>query len=158
MQCPFCHAADTKVTDSRSVGGDQVRRRRECLLCLERFTTYETVEFSFPLLVKRDGSRVQFKLDSLKRGLLRALEKRPVCTEAIDGAINRLVCRLRNHGEREFETRILGEWAMEELRQLDEVAYVRFASVYRRFQDIDEFHQEITRLKAEEKTKETGEV
>jgi transcriptional repressor NrdR len=151
MQCPFCHAADTKVTDSRVAGeGGQVRRRRECLVCLERFTTYENIEYNYPLLVKRDGSRVQFKLENLKRGLLRAMEKRPVSTEAIEAGINRLLSRLRNLGERELETRVLGEWVMAELRNLDEVAYLRFASVYRRFQDIHEFNQEIARLQAGE--------
>lgn len=151
MQCPFCRAVDTKVIDSRLVGeGDQVRRRRECVDCLERFTTYETVEFSYPRVVKRDGSRVQFKIEKLKAGILRALEKRPVSTEALDKAIHRILCHLRALGDREVETEVLGKWVMAELRLLDEVAYVRFASVYRRFQDIQEFNREIARLKAGE--------
>jgi len=148
MQCPFCRADDTKVIDSRLVGdGDQIRRRRECINCTERFTTYETIELSLPRLIKRDGSCVQFREEKLRAGLLRALEKRPIRTEQVDSAINRILKRLRAAGEREIETKVLGEWVMAELRALDEIAYVRFASVYRRFQDIDEFQTEITRLK-----------
>ena len=152
MRCPFCRAAETKVTDSRLVSeGDQVRRRRECIVCTERFTTYETIELSFPRIVKRDGSRVQFRIEKLKSGILRALEKRPVSTEAVDKAVNRILFRLHSLGERELETKLLGEWVMTELQNLDEIAYVRFASVYRRFQDIQEFNREIARLQQEEK-------
>lgn len=148
MQCPFCQAEDTKVIDSRLNGeGDQVRRRRECILCSERFTTYETIELSLPRLVKRDGSCVQFREEKLRGGILRSLEKRPVRTEQVDAAITRVLNHLRASGEREIETRVLGEWVMSELRALDEVAYVRFASVYRRFQDVDEFKDEIARLR-----------
>jgi len=148
MQCPFCHADDTKVIDSRLVGeGEQVRRRRECISCTERFTTYETIELILPRLLKRDGSCVQFSEEKLRAGLLRALEKRPVRTDQVDAAIKRILHRLRATGEREIETKVLGEWVMAELRALDEIAYVRFASVYRRFQDIEEFQAEIFRLK-----------
>jgi transcriptional repressor NrdR len=148
MRCPFCQTEDTKVIDSRLGGdGDQVRRRRECIICQERFTTYETIELSFPRLVKRDGSCVQFREEKLRGGILRSLEKRPVRTEQVDAAVTRILNRLRASGEREIETRVLGEWVMAELRALDEVAYVRFASVYRRFQDIDEFGEEIARLR-----------
>jgi len=151
MLCPFCRAQDTKVIDSRLAGeGDEVRRRRECISCAERFTTYEVIELSLPRLVKRDGSCVQFREDKLRAGILRALEKRPVKTENVDAAINRIKQRLRASGEAEIETRILGEWVMAELRALDEVAYLRFASVYRRFQDIGEFQQEIKRLQTDE--------
>ncbi len=146
MQCPFCRADDTKVIDSRLVN-DQVRRRRECINCNERFTTYEIVEVILPRLIKRDGSCVQFREDKLRAGMLRALEKRPVRTELLDAAVNRLLNRLRASGEREIETKELGEWVMAELKVLDEIAYVRFASVYRRFQDVDEFQTEIVRLK-----------
>jgi len=147
MQCPFCRTNDTKVIDSRLVGeGNEVRRRRECIVCEERFTTYETIELSLPRVVKRDGSCVQFREEKLRAGILRALEKRPVRTELVDASINRIMYRLRALGEREIETKILGEWVMTELRALDEVAYVRFASVYRRFQDVNEFQQEIARL------------
>jgi len=151
MHCPFCHASDTKVIDSRLVGeGDQVRRRRECTetSCTGRFTTYETVELSLPRLIKRDGSCVQFKEEKLRAGILRALEKRPVRTEQVDEALHRIMYRLRAAGERELETSLLGEWVMTELRALDEVAYVRFASVYRRFQDVSEFYQEIEKLQS----------
>ncbi|MDB6096350.1 MAG: transcriptional regulator NrdR [Francisellaceae bacterium] len=148
MQCPFCHVIDTKVIDSRLSGeGAEVRRRRECIECNERFTTYEVVELVMPRLVKRDGSCVAFKEEKLKSGLLRALEKRPVRQEQVDGLVARLIYRLRALGEREIETRVLGEWVMSELKTLDEVAYVRFASVYRRFQDINEFQEEILNLK-----------
>jgi transcriptional repressor NrdR len=148
MQCPFCRVDETKVIDSRLVGeGEQVRRRRECISCGERFTTYETIELSLTRVLKRDGSCVQFREEKLRAGILRALEKRPVRTEQVDAAVNRLLKRLRASGEREIETRVIGEWVMAELRALDEIAYVRFASVYRRFQDIDEFQAEIDSLK-----------
>jgi len=148
MQCPFCRADDTKVIDSRLGGdGDQVRRRRECINCTERFTTYETIELSLPRLLKRDGSCVQFREEKLRLGMLRALEKRPVHTEQVDAAMNRILKRLAASDEREISTQALGEWVMTELRALDEIAYVRFASVYRRFQDVDEFEKEIARLK-----------
>jgi transcriptional repressor NrdR len=151
MQCPFCHADDTKVIDSRLIAdGEQVRRRRECISCAERFTTYETIELSLPRLIKRDRSCVQFREEKLRSGILRALEKRPVRTDQVDAAVNRILCRLRAFGEREIETKVLGEWVMAELKALDEIAYVRFASVYRRFQDVNEFREEIARLKNDE--------
>src|SRR5471030_868631 len=128
MQCPFCRVDETKVIDSRLVGeGDQVRRRRECISCGERFTTYETIELSLTRVLKRDGSCVQFREEKLRAGILRALEKRPVRTEQVDAAVNRLLKRLRASGEREIETQVIGEWVMAELRVLDEIAYVRFA-------------------------------
>lgn len=148
MQCPFCRVDETKVIDSRLVvEGDQVRRRRECISCGERFTTYETIELSLTRVLKRDGSCVQFREEKLRAGILRALEKRPVRTEQVDAAVNRLLKRLRASGEREIETRVIGEWVMAELRALDQIAYIRFVSVYRRFKDIDEFQTEIDRLK-----------
>lgn len=147
MHCPFCGEADTKVIDSRLVGdGDQVRRRRECLSCRERFTTFEGAELIMPRVVKQDGSRVAFDEDKLREGLMKALEKRPVDIEAIEAAVNRIKFRLRSTGEREVKSRMIGEEVMYELRQLDKVAYVRFASVYRSFQDINEFKEEIERL------------
>jgi transcriptional repressor NrdR len=147
MHCPFCGADDTKVIDSRLVAdGDQVRRRRECLTCDERFTTFETAELVMPRIVKRDGSREPFNEEKLKSGLLRALEKRPVSTEAIEESLNRIVHRLRSTGERELASRVVGEEVMKELRRLDDVAYVRFASVYRRFEDVSEFQEEIRRM------------
>lgn len=152
MQCPFCQEIDTKVIDSRAVGGDgqQIRRRRECIGCEERFTTYETIELSLPRIQKKDGSFVQFKEDKIRAGILRALEKRPVKMEAVDQIINRIIYRLRATGEREVSTQLIGAWVMDELKALDAVAYVRFASVYRRFEDVEAFHTEIELLKATE--------
>jgi len=150
MRCPFCGGADTKVIDSRfSNEGDQIRRRRECLECQERFTTYETAELALPRMVKRDASREGFNEEKLRQGLLRALEKRPVSMEKVEEAVSRIKHRLRAFGEREVHTQALGEWVMEELRQIDHVAYVRFASVYRRFQDVQAFEAEIQRLRRE---------
>jgi transcriptional regulator NrdR len=150
MRCPFCDAPDTKVIDSRLANdGDAVRRRRECLTCSERFTTFEIAELVMPRMVKQSGVREPFNEDKLRAGFLRALEKRPVGTEAIEAAISRILHRLRSSGERELPTRLVGEWVMEELRELDEVAYVRFASVYRRFQDVNAFREEIERLQNE---------
>ncbi|WP_163835431.1 transcriptional regulator NrdR [Spartinivicinus ruber] len=148
MYCPFCGAHDTKVTDSRLVTeGNQIRRRRECLSCSERFTTYETVELVMPRLIKQDGSREPFDEDKLRGGMLRALEKRPVSMEQVEEAISRLKHRVRARGEREMESLLVGEMVMHELRKLDEVAYIRFASVYRQFKDLNEFREEIDRLK-----------
>ncbi len=147
MHCPFCGEADTKVIDSRLVAdGDQVRRRRECLSCKERFTTFETAELVMPRVVKQDGTRQPFDEDRLRSGMMKALEKRPVSIEEIEAAINRIKFRLRASGERELKSLVVGEEVMAELRQLDKVAYVRFASVYRSFQDINEFKEEIERL------------
>lgn len=148
MYCPFCSAQDTKVIDSRLVAdGVQIRRRRECLSCTERFTTFETAELVMPRLVKTDGTRQPFDEAKLRAGMLRALEKRPVSMEDLEAAISRICHRLRATGERELPARELGEFVMEELQQLDDVAYVRFASVYRSFQDISEFSAEVDRLK-----------
>ena len=150
MHCPFCNADDTKVIDSRLVAeGTQVRRRRECLTCSERFTTYESAELVMPRIVKQDGSREPFDEEKLRAGLLRALEKRPVSTERIEEAISRIEHRLRATGEREINSRMVGEEVMSALQELDEVAYIRFASVYRRFQDLTEFREEIERLEKE---------
>ena len=147
MHCPYCSAVDTKVIDSRLVAdGDSVRRRRECLSCGERFTTFETAQLAMPKVVKSNGSREPFDEEKLRRGLLRALEKRPVGDEAIDGVLNRVMHVLRSTGERELPSRRVGEEVVNELRDLDKVAYVRFASVYRSFQDISEFQAEIDRL------------
>lgn len=147
MHCPFCNHEETKVIDSRLAGeGHQVRRRRECLSCAERFTTFETAELVMPRLVKRDESREPFDEAKLRNGMVRALEKRPVGMEAVEAAIARITHGLQTMGEREIPSRLVGEMVMEELRRLDEVAYVRFASVYRSFQDITEFQDEIRRL------------
>ena len=147
MRCPFCGAQDTKVVDSRLANeGDQVRRRRECLLCAERFTTYESPELVMPRMEKSNGVREDFNVDKLRNGMLRALEKRPVSAEHIEQAVARIVHKLRTQGEREVKTSVLGEWVMSELRDLDQVAYVRFASVYRSFEDVNAFREEIDRL------------
>lgn len=147
MHCPFCSTDDTKVIDSRLVSaGHQVRRRRECLGCHERFTTFESAELVMPRIIKRDGSREPFNEEKMSNGLLRALEKRPVSTEEIDLAINRIKSKLRATGEREIPSEMLGNLIMDQLKELDKVAYVRFASVYRSFEDIREFGEEIARL------------
>ncbi len=148
MHCPFCGAEDTRVIDSRLTSdGSQVRRRRECTECNERFTTFETAELVMPRLVKSDGRREPFNEDKLRAGMQRALEKRPVETEAIENAVNRIMKRMRDTGDREIPSRRVGEWVMDELRDLDQVAYVRFASVYRAFEDVSAFQEEIERLR-----------
>jgi len=150
MHCPFCGANDTKVIDSRLVAeGEQVRRRRECLACEERFTTFETAELVMPRLIKHDGSRQPFDEEKLRAGMQRALEKRPVSIERLEAAIAHIKHKMRATGEREIKSRVLGELVMTELQKLDEVAYIRFASVYRRFQDLNEFREEIDRLSRE---------
>jgi transcriptional repressor NrdR len=150
MYCPFCGKQDTKVIDSRLASeGAQVRRRRECLDCGERFTTFESPELVMPRIIKGNGAREPFNEKKLIAGMMRALEKRPVESERVDAAINRLQHRLRASGEREIASRQLGEWVVNELRQLDQVAYVRFASVYRSFEDVKEFREEIERLESE---------
>jgi transcriptional repressor NrdR len=147
MHCPFCSADDTKVIDSRLVAdGDQVRRRRECTSCGERFTTFETAELVLPRIIKSDGVRQPFDEEKLRAGLMHSLQKRPVSIEKIDEAVNRILHRLRATGEREVKSRMVGEMVMDELKLLDSVAYVRFASVYRSFQDISEFRTEIEKL------------
>ncbi|MGD8378996.1 MAG: transcriptional regulator NrdR [Gammaproteobacteria bacterium] len=150
MHCPFCGHEETKVIDSRLASeGQQVRRRRECIGCSERFTTFETAELVMPRIIKRDGTRVPFDEGKLRVGLMRALEKRPVETEDVEAAVARIMHNMRALGEREVRSRQVGEWVMDELRQLDQVAYVRFASVYRSFQDVNAFREEIDRLQNE---------
>lgn len=158
MYCPFCNANDTKVIDSRLIReGNQTRRRRECPDCKERFTTYETAEFSLPRVIKRDGRRVPFSEDKLRAGILRALEKRPVSVEQVETALARILKKAMTCSEREVPSPQIGEWVMEELHELDQVAYIRFASVYRCFQNIDEFQREISRLtKHAERTETTS--
>ena len=149
MHCPFCSHSETKVIDSRLVAdGDQVRRRRECQECGERFTTFESAELLLPRVIKSNGSRQPFDEAKLRSGILRAIEKRPVSLERVELTINRIKHRLRATGEPEVNTLSVGELVMDELRDLDDVAYVRFASVYRSFQDINEFREEIARLDA----------
>lgn len=159
MHCPFCSDDDTKVIDSRLVSeGAQVRRRRECLSCRERFTTYEVAELVMPRVIKQNGNREPFDEDKLRGGFLRALEKRPVSVEAIEAEISHIKQKLRATGEREVNSRVLGELVMDSLKDLDKVAYVRFASVYRSFEDIAEFQAAIEGLQAEPERAAGGET
>tara|TARA_B110000305_G_scaffold114301_1_gene128562 strand:+ start:141 stop:614 length:474 start_codon:yes stop_codon:yes gene_type:complete len=147
MRCPFCGADDSKVIDSRlSAEADSIRRRRLCTDCTERFTTYETAELILPRLIKRDESRAIFDENKLRASFLRALEKRPVSIDAVDSAVKGIIHKLRATGEREIPSRLVGDWVMDALHKLDEVAYVRFASVYRSFQDVNAFREEIERM------------
>ncbi|SFD65577.1 transcriptional repressor NrdR [Thiohalospira halophila DSM 15071] len=147
MRCPFCGAADTRVVDSRlAQEGDAVRRRRACGECGERFTTFETAELTMPRIVKRDGSRETFDEAKLRAGIQHALEKRPVGADEVEAAVGRITRQLHSRGEREVSADLLGEWVMDELRAMDHVAYVRFASVYRSFEDIRAFRETIDRL------------
>lgn len=156
MRCPFCGAQDTRVIDSRlSQEGDQVRRRRECSECRERFTTYESAELNLPRVVKSNGSREPFREEKLRSGMLRALEKRPVGSDRIEAAINHIKKRLLARGEREVPSRLVGENVMHELAGLDDVAYVRFASVYRSFQDVNEFREVIDHLERQPSAEDT---
>lgn len=149
MLCPFCAADDTKVIDSRLVAeGNQVRRRRECISCTERFTTYETAELLLPKVIKSDGRRVPFDEQKLRAGIQRSLEKRPVSVEQVEAAIDHIKQNLRATGEREIPSRLIGEAVMDQLRTIDQVAFVRFASVYRSFKDLNEFRSEIDKLTA----------
>ncbi|KLN67012.1 MULTISPECIES: transcriptional regulator NrdR [Vibrio] len=147
MHCPFCTENDTKVIDSRLVAdGHQVRRRRQCLACSERFTTFETAELVMPRVIKSNGNREPFDEDKMVGGLQRALEKRPVSADAVDVAISLIKSQLRATGEREVPSEMIGNLVMDQLKELDKVAYIRFASVYRSFEDIREFGEEIARL------------
>ena len=147
MRCPFCFADETRVIDSRLANeGEQVRRRRECFACKERFTTYEIVEVNMPRIIKRDNGREPFKEDKLRAGMLHALEKRPVDSNEIESAISRIKRQLIITGEREIAATLLGEMVMKELSQLDPVAFVRFASVYRSFEDVSEFTKMVAGL------------
>jgi transcriptional repressor NrdR len=156
MHCPFCNFEETKVIDSRLASeGQQIRRRRECLKCSERFTTFESAELVMPRIIKSDESRQPFDEQKLRGSMLKALEKRPVASEAIDAAVVHVCNKLRAMGEREVPSRMVGELVMEELHDLDEVAYVRFASVYRSFQDVDAFREEIDRMRHRRTKQET---
>lgn len=150
MHCPFCDADDTKVIDSRLVAsGSQVRRRRQCIKCEERYTTFEIAELVMPRVIKRDRSLAVFQEEKIKQGLLKALEKRPVDLEKVELALLDIKQKIRATGEREITSSFIGELVMEALKNLDQVAYVRFASVYRSFEDISAFAQEIENLKTQ---------
>lgn len=154
MKCPFCNADDTSVIDSRvSEEGDRIRRRRRCLTCDKRFTTYETIGLRLPRVIKQGGDRSEFSRDKLLTGFMRALHKRPVPTERVDAAIDRIVQKLLGLGEREIASRKIGEMVMRELYKLDKVAYIRFASVYRSFQDVDDFHDAIKEVQGPRRKK-----
>ncbi|HDR1336856.1 TPA: transcriptional regulator NrdR [Pasteurella multocida] len=148
MHCPFCSTEETKVIDSRLVSeGYQVRRRRECGNCHERFTTFETAELIIPKVIKNDGTREPFNEEKLRRGIQHALEKRPVSENDVEKAISYIIHRLRGTGEREVPSKLVGTLVMEELKKLDKVAYIRFASVYLSFDDINQFSKEIEKLR-----------
>jgi transcriptional repressor NrdR len=148
MKCPYCKADDTGVIDTRvSEDGDVIRRRRECESCGKRFTTYERVELSMPTIVKASGQRVPYDREKIRIGFMRALHKRPVPTEYVDAAINRIEQRVLAMGEREVASRTVGEMVMRELKKMDDVAYIRFASVYEDFQRVDEFREKVLELK-----------
>ena len=148
MKCPFCGGADTQVIDSRvSEPGDSIRRRRRCAVCQKRFTTYETVELRLPQVVKTNGTRSDFDVGKLRNGFQRALHKRPVPTEFVDQAVDRIVGQVLALGEREIPSRQIGEMVMQELYKLDKVAYIRFASVYRSFQDVEDFREAVRKIK-----------
>jgi len=150
VRCPFCSHEDTRVVDSRATDdGLQIRRRRECPNCSARFSTFETAEIKLPQIVKRDGRREPFSDLKLRGGLERAFEKRAVSIVDIDHVVDVVVRKLRTSGEREVPAKQLGEWMMEELKRIDQVAYVRFASVYRRFEDVQAFREEVERLEKE---------
>ncbi len=154
MRCPFCSHDDTKVIDSRLVAeGGQVRRRRECTSCSERFTSYETAELLMPRIIKQNGNREPYDEEKMRAGLLRALEKRPVSVEKIEAVVSQIEHSLQAAGEREVESIRVGELVMEQLKLLDQVAFVRFASVYRDFKDLNEFREEIDRLAEEPETR-----
>jgi len=147
LRCPFCQNMDDRVIDSRlSKEGDMIRRRRECSHCQRRFTTYERVEETLPLVIKKDGRRETFDRGKILAGLQRACEKRPISVEVLEKLIDRIEQRLQDAGEREVHSREIGERIMQELQNLDEVAYVRFASVYRSFKDVNEFMNEVKEL------------
>ncbi|MBL0292529.1 MAG: transcriptional repressor NrdR [Betaproteobacteria bacterium] len=149
MKCPFCASTETQVIDSRdSDAGDSIRRRRRCLACKKRFTTYETVELRLPQVVKTNGTRSDFSAEKIRNGFARALHKRPVPTEYVDAAVERIVAQVLAQGEREIPSRQIGEMVMQELHKLDKVGYIRFASVYRSFQDVSDFRDAIKEVEA----------
>ncbi|MDQ1924516.1 transcriptional regulator NrdR [Massilia pseudoviolaceinigra] len=152
MKCPFCQHEDTQVLDTRvSEEGDSIRRRRRCVKCDKRFTTYERIELSMPIIVKKNGSRTEFALVKLRGSLMLALRKRPVSAEAIDSAVASIEEKLLTSGQREVDTGHVGELVMQELKRLDKIAYIRFASVYKNFEDLAEFQEAIAEVGHERK-------
>ena len=147
MQCPYCRSEKIKVIDKRDSGENSVRRRRECLICKRRWTTYEKMESAPLVVIKKDGRREAFEKDKIRTGIMRATEKRPVSQEKIEKIVEDIENELRSKGETEIKSRMIGEMVMERLKQLDEVAYIRFASVYRRFKAVEDFEKELKGLK-----------
>jgi transcriptional repressor NrdR len=145
MNCPYCNHSDTKVTDSRDTGGS-IRRRRECLHCNRRFTTYEYIEMAPLFVIKKDGRREKFDRCKIKNGMMKALEKRPISTEKIEDMVDAIEEKIRRVGKGEIETKLIGEYVMEALKEVDHVAYIRFASVYRQFTDVTSFEKEVKNL------------
>lgn len=146
MECPYCHNIETKVTDSRDTGAYSIRRRRECLKCQKRFTTYEHIELTPVYVIKKDGRREKFDRDKIKKGIMKAVEKRPIAHEKIGKIINQIEEKVRRTGKEEIESKTIGEYVMTYLKELDKVAYIRFASVYRSFTDVNSFEEEIKNL------------
>ena len=146
MQCPYCNYQNTKVTDSRDTGIYSIRRRRECLQCNRRFTTYERVELSPVYIIKKDGKREQYDKEKIKKGIIKALEKRPVSSEQIENILDNIQEHIRHAGKEEIPSKEIGEYVMNELKNIDQVAYIRFASVYRSFADITLFEKEVKKL------------
>ena len=146
VECPYCHNIETKVTDSRDTGAISIRRRRECLKCKKRFTTYEYVEMTPIYVVKKDKRREKFDRGKIKNGIIKALEKRPVSTEKIDKIVSKIEEKIRRTGKEEIDSELIGEYVMDELKEIDQVAYIRFASVYRSFKDVTSFEEEIKNL------------
>ncbi len=152
MKCPFCGSEDTQVVDTRAnLEANTIRRRRKCLGCEKRFTTYERVDLKMPRLVKKDGSRTDFDRDKLMGSMMLALRKRPVATEEIEAAVDRVIERLRSLGEREVPTTRVGDFVIKELAKLDKIAYIRFASVYRNFETPEEFREAVQEVRAGKK-------
>ena len=146
MKCPYCNNLETKVTDSRDTGDISIRRRRECLKCSRRFTTYEYIEMSPVYVIKKDSSREKFDRTKIKKGIMKATEKRPISTEKIEKITESIEEKIKRNGEEEIASSKIGEYVMDSLKELDEVAYIRFASVYRSFTDITSFEKEIKKL------------
>jgi transcriptional repressor NrdR len=146
MKCPFCNAVETKVTDSRESSDLETRRRRECEKCGKRFTTYERIETSPLIIIKKDGRRENFSPEKVKGGILKSCEKRPVSIEKIDKIVKEIEASLRNEDKAEISSKVIGEMIMKKLKKIDKVAYVRFASVYRDFKDVEDFKKELKGL------------
>ena len=146
MECPYCHKEDTKVTDSRDTGSISIRRRRECLSCGKRFTTYEYIELSPIYVIKKDGRREKFERTKIKKGIMKALEKRPISHEKTEEILDEIEEKVRRNGSEEIDSEAIGEFVMDSLKKTDHVAYIRFASVYRSFADISSFEEEIKNL------------